>query len=91
MQHLPKVKEKLECTLDELEASAEKEKRARTAMEKERKMNGLSLYCQCCVFTENERGVYKLPSQRKKSISHKLGSQRRGEAAAENHVSQEEM
>ena len=43
VQHLHKVKEKLECTLDELEASAEKEKRTRTAVEKERRKLELDL------------------------------------------------
>ncbi len=43
VQHLHKVKEKLECTLDELEASAEKERRTRTAVEKERRKLELDL------------------------------------------------
>ena len=43
VQHLHKVKEKLECTLDELEASAEKEKRTRAAVEKERRKLELDL------------------------------------------------
>merc|ERR1719394_1963632 len=37
VDHLMKVKSKLEATLDELESSVEKEKRARTVVEKERR------------------------------------------------------
>merc|ERR1719228_353460 len=37
VDHLAKIKQKLESTLDELEASVEKEKRARTGVEKERR------------------------------------------------------
>ena len=37
VDHLMKVKSKLEATLDELESSVEKEKRARTLVEKERR------------------------------------------------------
>merc|ERR1712090_6196 len=37
VEHLMKIKTKLESTLDELEASAEREKRARGALEKERR------------------------------------------------------
>merc|ERR1711971_1529057 len=37
VDHLAKIKQKLESTLDELESSVEKEKRARTLVEKERR------------------------------------------------------
>merc|ERR1719163_345060 len=37
VDHLAKIKQKLESTLDKLEASVEKEKRARTGVEKERR------------------------------------------------------
>merc|ERR1711936_604416 len=37
VNHLMNIKKKLECTLDELEGSYEKEKRARTQVEKERR------------------------------------------------------
>merc|ERR1712098_179684 len=37
VEHLLKIKSKLESTLDELEASAEREKRSRGALEKERR------------------------------------------------------
>merc|ERR1712061_505246 len=37
VDHLAKIKQKLESTLDELESSVEKEKRARAGVEKERR------------------------------------------------------
>merc|ERR1712240_890226 len=37
VDHLEKIKQKLESTLDELESSVEKEKRSRTVVEKERR------------------------------------------------------
>ena len=37
VDHLSKIKQKLESTLDELESSVEKEKRARAVVEKERR------------------------------------------------------
>merc|ERR1712029_984903 len=37
VNHLLNIKKKLECTLDELEGSYEKEKRSRTQVEKERR------------------------------------------------------
>merc|ERR1719189_3491833 len=40
VDHLNKIKQKLESTLDELEASVEKEKRARAVVEKERRKTG---------------------------------------------------
>merc|ERR1711981_1370315 len=47
VEHLMKVKSKLEATLDELESSFEKEKRSRGALEKERrKIEGELKVCQ---------------------------------------------
>ena len=60
VEHLMKVKSKLEATLDELESSCEKEKRSRGAIEKERrKIEGELKICQETV-AELERSKKEL-------------------------------
>ena len=63
VKHLYKVKEKLESTLDELEASSEREKRARTAIDKERRKLELDLKLLQETVSDLERSRKELESQ----------------------------
>ena len=63
VQHLYKVKEKLESILDELEGSAEKEKRSRAAVEKERRKLELDLKLLQETVADLERSRKELEAQ----------------------------